>query len=1567
MHGRKNRYDAHQKRIIVVGSWLVHKREIVSQVFRLSQTLLNQKENSMPLTGTVLNPDSMGANVRELHEQLLAIGAPIASNEQTATTFGPSTVAAVRAFRQRHGLPAGDAVDLSTGRLMHVASVFAGAGDRVALRAAVREAASAADTSQSQELYWLARYATLAGDYETAHAIARRIPNHADVRAVIDPILALPDQQPHPPELTYPENFYTYHFDLVPRGLLAELLNAASGGPLRRRPRGPDGENDFPDDLPEPPPDPPSDSPDVSNTSADQLRANAVQEAARSWIEAADQWRQGNEHFEQRRYAKAAGAYEASQRAALRYFETFYGLSLSMGRLIPDRMTSLVAQLFIRSAEWPHLWDGIQQRRLFLSLAELHGLDWDWFSQSAEDLLRDDLRGLTTDNELLKRTRQQLLDHPMLILATVFVPLARAEANRARRQYAAAAVDLSRVLTPFRIQVPFTGDPNRIRLVSFTCDFIERPFAQLLKAEILLDQADAEYKAQTPAAEPPAADVSQFQGLKAAQTYLAVKDVFKDEGAYVSRTETAATELTQTIQQRLAANDTRSPEFQLLGKDILVPTLTSASTTLPGLDRRTKAHEPLLKVTPPEDQEVMRETNPRVYAALLTATARLEQLKAGFNYLGYLDTYVSPWRFQFLLERARYFAEHAKNAQRDYLNLLSNAEHEEFQELSTSQNVEMEKSNVRIETARVDQVQLEVKATQESLELAKLHAANAGESFERYQQFDDNADRIMNTAGTSKLTAGFNAIGEAFPVAGAIFEGVGDFFTGGFFSSSKRKQVEAIQREVEKNNLRLAAQEAREAAGIAKSQLDTAEAGLVVAGLQRQAALLRHEFAVQNLEFLRDRVLNSEQWYRLVAAIRSVSETYLRYSVELAFLAEQAYEFEADKRINVIRFDYDLSDVGGFLAADFLLRDLDTLEQDLVVTQRQRQQEVRYVLSMAREFPEALQEIRDRGKTTFSLRLEQFEKRFPGLYNLRIGAVDVLPVALMDSTRFSLELTHLGTSQVRLKAQPDTPPSVPSPSPLNQNDLEQFLFAASANGFADELDQGTFSDQFREQFTENGVNIPSNTDVTKVEAGSVWRLSSIEIDENFLVRKKEEELYVYLIEVDDDWLIGIRDEWPVKMRVTGPETAVFSGLTRQDASAVFAFATTGQRQAFEALGAGAAWQVDLTARENQVVPGTLADLLITLTLSGYHDPELRSAIDRAPRATTAVTRFLSGRDTFPDALYEFNRSGRMVWNLTRDLLALTDTLGKVRNAAVLLLPTLGRTNYFGRLMSQYQVQVRIDEATGDLEVLSEIPQVTFELGDAANPLLLTAHVTLVSDGEMSWDFGDGSERQSGADQQHSYAKPGRYTVSLRVVRDGRLSEFRADVVVSRSHADRLSPPVTAFPSLTRDESSTGIPDGHTRVVGTVNTPAADPVTATWRVGDQAGIKGNSATFDLKPDDYTLFFTAVRRLKARVYCTQRHLTGPVFDFNGLSLASGRRFELDGSETTGVGDNPPASPVTTHLFGEETLSPVDEWTVELPLADNAFLRSVGTMDAEQYDLAEIEDVVLALEYETTPGSS
>jgi PKD repeat protein len=301
--------------------------------------------------------------------------------------------------------------------------------------------------------------------------------------------------------------------------------------------------------------------------------------------------------------------------------------------------------------------------------------------------------------------------------------------------------------------------------------------------------------------------------------------------------------------------------------------------------------------------------------------------------------------------------------------------------------------------------------------------------------------------------------------------------------------------------------------------------------------------------------------------------------------------------------------------------------------------------------------------------------------------------------------------------------------------------------------------------------------------------------------------------------------------------------------------------------------------------------------------------------------------------------------------------------AVLLLPESSRSNYFGRLMSHCEKQIRIT-STGELEVLSEIPQVTFTLGDAANPLRLTAQATLSPDAEISWEFGDNSARQFGASQEHNYAKPGKYTVTLRIVNGKRqFSEFRADVVVSRSPVDGLRVPVTAFPTLTQGTIS----DGHTQVNGILNTVAGDPVIATWRVGKQPAQKGDKATFELKPGEYTVAFTAVRPLKACVYSKQRFVTEPSFKFNGLNLATNRRFELDGTEITGVGDNPPVNSFTTHLFGGGAMSPVDQWMLELPASANPFLRSVSATDVEQYDLSEIQDAVLVVEYETTPGSS
>ena len=204
---------------------------------------------------------------------------------------------------------------------------------------------------------------------------------------------------------------------------------------------------------------------------------------------------------------------------------------------------------------------------------------------------------------------------------------------------------------------------------------------------------------------------------------------------------------------------------------ITIPTVGISERATPS---GTHPHEPLVRFVL-QNEAPMRECNPRVYGLLLQAHARLLQIWCGFNYLGYRDGYIPPWRFGFLLDRARYFVEHAKNAQRDYLNFLSNAENEELKELSAAQNVELEKVNVAVETARKDMASREHDAAKASMKLADLAAANAQarldkfESFEGWLLFTDIAEAVAST-GFAAATAGAGGFGDALHSRAAIFE-----------------------------------------------------------------------------------------------------------------------------------------------------------------------------------------------------------------------------------------------------------------------------------------------------------------------------------------------------------------------------------------------------------------------------------------------------------------------------------------------------------------------------------------------------------------------------------------------------------------------------------------------------------------------------------------------------------------------------------------------------------------------------------------------------------------------------
>jgi hypothetical protein len=233
---------------------------------------------------------------------------------------------------------------------------------------------------------------------------------------------------------------------------------------------------------------------------------------------------------------------------------------------------------------------------------------------------------------------------------------------------------------------------------------------------------------------------------------------------------------------------------------------------------------------------------------------------------------------------------------------------------------------------------------------------------------------------------------------------------------------------------------------------------------------------------------------------------------------------------------------------------------------------------------------------------------------------------------------------------------------------------------------------------------------------------------------------------------------------------------------------------------------------------------------------------------------------------------------------------------------------------------------------------------------------------VSWDFGEGGGFQSTS--QHTYSRPGKYELVLRLVKDGRLHEYRVHIAVSRTQT--LSTPLTAFPSFEP------APAGQNGILAKANVLPAEDVSVIWKVDQGPAERAREKLLGLSAGKHVVTFTAVRKLQARIYSQQRFVSDRLLALDGLHISTNRVFELDGTETTGTGQNDLSNALTEHLFPQDpltsqrlALSPADRWTLELSPDDNPFLRSVTPNDNIQILLDDVEDAILLLEYETGNG--
>jgi peptidoglycan hydrolase-like protein with peptidoglycan-binding domain len=613
----------------------------------ISSGTVKTDRTSWPVLSTV-----SVATLKQLHTELAAVGLPVLGAEATGTPqFGPETVDRVRAFQKLHGLPATGALDPTTGGVMALAALVTTESDPSKLRDGLRAAQSKVPNSP-QYNYMLARSAILAGDPDLAMKVA---PSAGDLGLSAGTVLDILSASPDKPDVPFPENFYSYRYELMSQDLIVELRTnaparlsarligqpdlAGSGEPAaddqaRRtivalRPR--QDPNGDPPGVPEVPPLPP---PTPNNI------PKALADSAQAWLEAMEAWQLGNAEFAKQRYASAVAAYNACQQATLAYFALFPDYEGKFSLTAPTlagRMDELILYLASDTAFWSDVWTHINFRRQRLTLEELGQIDWIAITRvhGIFQLLEGNLAGkrdpLPPTNPLPTNFRKALMDARLVVIAAVLVPLARAEANRLRRQYAAALDDLTRFQ---RRALPLpNSDPPTTVPAALACEFIEYPFARLLAAETLLDQAEAQYKSRLSVDDEPDAtkkavalarlksladdftnrhipsggsDASRpFQNLVAALTYSSVLESQQSDGEYLPRAKQAVDRLYAAVTSAVDKGDVTSMAFQSLGQTVTVRTIDPIGNSLPGLTNGTHPHEPFLQFKTPAGKQAM--------------------------------------------------------------------------------------------------------------------------------------------------------------------------------------------------------------------------------------------------------------------------------------------------------------------------------------------------------------------------------------------------------------------------------------------------------------------------------------------------------------------------------------------------------------------------------------------------------------------------------------------------------------------------------------------------------------------------------------------------------------------------------------------------------------------------------------------------------------------------------------------------------------------------------------------------------------------------------------------------
>jgi hypothetical protein len=441
--------------------------------------------------------------------------------------------------------------------------------------------------------------------------------------------------------------------------------------------------------------------------------------------------------------------------------------------------------------------------------------------------------------------------------------------------------------------------------------------------------------------------------------------------------------------------------------------------------------------------------------------------------LGNLFDQMSPYRFSFLLQKAKEFTSTVQGLGNALQSALEKKDAEELNLIQQSHGLNMQKLQLSIRKRQIE----EAKAQLENLMEAQKNVQQRVDYYnglietglipwEKTQQDSKHtASTLYAIDGTIRVLSAIMYLipnvgfPTAFTYGGREFGNSGDAAAEAITSAAK--VAEAIsasagleagnqRREQEwKQQLKLAQQELKQM----DKQIVAAEIRLDIADKELSNQEKSLEQAEETYQFYQDKFTGLGLYNWQAGQLSRLYRQGYKLALEMAQQAEKAYHFELARNESIIKPDNWNAGYAGLGAADHLNFQLVQLDK-AYLENNQRQLEVTQSFSMRQLAPERLLELQQTGEAVdFVIPEAAYDLIYPGQYRRLIKSVRItIPCVAGPNTNIPCTVA-LTDSKVRMEADADPSALISRPRLSNQ-----LIATSNANN-----DGGAFELNFRDE------------------------------------------------------------------------------------------------------------------------------------------------------------------------------------------------------------------------------------------------------------------------------------------------------------------------------------------------------------------------------------------------------------------------------------------------------------------------------------------------------------------------